>query len=158
MLKFDHFIATQILCEIKLWWIQKVQKRSFLAILEVLNFDFRKFEQLSSPKFTKIQSSESLELPNRTFLDRLNSPKLDFTQNRSGSKRIKFWHCQALTSHFESFWSIVCGLKILQLFQMACLTTCWVTGFVMTSLTLLFVTYCENCQCLDPSIAWTTTT
>ena len=28
-------------------------KMSFLAILEVLNFDFSKFEQLSSPKFTE---------------------------------------------------------------------------------------------------------
>ena len=36
---------------------------SFLAILEVLKFDFSKFEQLSSPKFTKFQSSESLKLP-----------------------------------------------------------------------------------------------
>ena len=26
---------------------------SFLAILEVLNFDFSQFQQLSSPKFTK---------------------------------------------------------------------------------------------------------
>ena len=34
-------------------------KISFLALLEVLNFDFSKFEQLSSPiltKFTKVQS------------------------------------------------------------------------------------------------------
>ena len=29
------------------------QKMSFLAILEFLNFDFSKFEQLSSPTFTK---------------------------------------------------------------------------------------------------------
>ena len=42
-----------------------------------------------------------------TFLDRLNSPKFDFTQNRSGGKIIKFQQIQALTSHFESFWSIV---------------------------------------------------
>ena len=28
-------------------------KRSFSAILEVLNLDFSKFEQFSSPKFTK---------------------------------------------------------------------------------------------------------
>ena len=34
---------------------------SFLAISEVLNFDFGKFEQLSSAKFTKFQSSESLK-------------------------------------------------------------------------------------------------
>ena len=42
-----------------------------------------------------------------TFLDRLNSPKLDFMQNRSGGKIIKFQQSQVLTSHFEIFWSIV---------------------------------------------------
>ena len=40
---------------------------------------FGKFEQLSSPKFIKIQSPESLEMQKMTFLDSLNSPKLDFT-------------------------------------------------------------------------------
>ena len=67
-----------------------------LTILEVLDFDFSKFEQLSSPKFTEIQSSASLKLP-----------KCDFMQNRSGSEIIKFQQSLALTSHFESFWSIV---------------------------------------------------
>ena len=42
-----------------------------------------------------------------TFLDCFNSPKFDFTQNQSGGKIIKFQQSQALTSHFESFWSIV---------------------------------------------------
>ena len=42
-----------------------------------------------------------------TFLDRLISPKCDFTQNRSGGKIIKFQQSQALTSHFEIIWSIV---------------------------------------------------
>ena len=41
------------------------------------------------------------------FLDRLNSPKFDFMQNKSGGKMMKFQHSQALTSHFESFLSIV---------------------------------------------------
>ena len=45
-----------------------------------------------------------------TFLDRLNSPKFDFMQNQSGGKIIKFQKSQALTSNFESFWSITqCG-------------------------------------------------
>ena len=44
-----------------------------------------------------------------TFLDRLNSPKFDFKQNRSGGKIIKCQQSQALTSHLESFWSIVEG-------------------------------------------------
>ena len=42
-----------------------------------------------------------------TFLDCLNSPKCDFTQNKSGGKIDKFQQSQALTSHFENFWSIV---------------------------------------------------
>ena len=42
-----------------------------------------------------------------TFLHRFISPKLDFTQNLSGGKMIKIQQSQALTSHFESFWSIV---------------------------------------------------
>ena len=55
-------------------------KMSFLALLEVLNFDFfSKFKPLSSPKFTTIPSSQSLKLPKMTFLDRLNSPKFDLT-------------------------------------------------------------------------------
>ena len=42
-----------------------------------------------------------------TFLDRLNSPKCYFLQNRSGGKIIKFQQSQALSSHFEIIWSIV---------------------------------------------------
>ena len=41
------------------------------------------------------------------FLECLNSPQLDFTQTQSGGKIIKFQQSQPLTSHFESFWSIV---------------------------------------------------
>ena len=42
-----------------------------------------------------------------TFQNRLDSPKFDFMQNQCGGKIIKFQQSQALTSHFESFWSIV---------------------------------------------------
>ena len=52
--------------------ISKCPKMSFLPILVVLNFDFSKFEQLSSPKFEKIQYSESLKLPKMTFIDLLS--------------------------------------------------------------------------------------
>ena len=48
-----------------------------------------------------------------TFLDRLNLPKFDFTQNRSDGNIIKFQQSQALNSHFESFWSIVKELATL---------------------------------------------
>ena len=51
-------------------------KMFILTCLEVLNFDFSKFEQISSPKFTRIQSSESTKLPKMTFLESLNRPKL----------------------------------------------------------------------------------
>ena len=68
---------------------------------------FSQFEQLSRPNSTKNQSSESLKLPKMTYLDRLNSPKFDFTSFRIGGNMIKFGQSQALTSHFESFWSIV---------------------------------------------------
>ena len=41
-----------------------------------------------------------------TFLDSLNLPKFDFTQNQSNGKIIKHQQSKALTSHFESFWII----------------------------------------------------
>ena len=44
-----------------------------------------------------------------TFLDRLNSPKFDFTQNWSGSKINKF-EVKPI-SHFENFWSLVQYLR-----------------------------------------------
>ena len=71
---------------------------------------FSKFDHFSSAKVTKIQSSESLKLPKMSFLDRLNLPKMDFTQIMSTGKMIKFQQSQALTSHFESFRSIVPAL------------------------------------------------
>ena len=75
MLKFYHFTATLILREITFWGVKTVQNVNW-TILEVLNFDFCKFEQISSPQFTKIQSSASLKLPLMTFLDRLNPPNV----------------------------------------------------------------------------------
>ena len=118
-----HYTMLQKLskCEVKAWlclyliilqplWFcvnSYGPKLSILAILEVLSFDFGKFEQFSSPNFTKIQSSESLKLSKMTFLDHLNSQKFDFTQKQSGGKIVKFQQSPALTSHFESFWSIV---------------------------------------------------
>ena len=53
--RYSDFMWNQILVN------SNIPKMSFLAILEILNFDFSKFVHLSSPKFTKIQSSESLK-------------------------------------------------------------------------------------------------
>ena len=58
MLKFDYFTATPILREITFLGNSNGPKMSFLAIIEVLNFDFSKFEQLSSTKVTKISKFE----------------------------------------------------------------------------------------------------
>ena len=41
---------------------------SFLAILEVLNFDFSKSEQLSSPKFTKNSKFRTSEIVKNNIL------------------------------------------------------------------------------------------
>ena len=53
LLKFDDFTATQILREIIFLVNSNGPKMLFLTILEVVNFDFSKFEQLSSAKFAK---------------------------------------------------------------------------------------------------------
>ena len=72
-----------------------------LTIFEVLNLNF--FEQLSSQKFTIIQCSESLKLPKRTFLNRLNSTKFDFTEDWTGSKMIKISTKSSLNLTFSKF-------------------------------------------------------
>ena len=93
LLKFDNLTATYS----NFTWNQisansNCPKMLFLAILEVLNFDFSKFEQLSSSKFTK------------------NSKFRVSKITKSCSKIIKFQQSQALTSHFESYWSIVSSM------------------------------------------------
>ena len=50
------------------------QKTSFLAILEVLNFDFSKFEQLSSPKFTKNSKFRVYEIGKNDTFRPIESP------------------------------------------------------------------------------------
>ena len=79
LLKYDNLTITQILREIKFWRIQMVKKCQFWQFYWFWILIFSKFEHLLSPKFTKIQCSEPLKLPKMTFLDRLNSPKFDFT-------------------------------------------------------------------------------
>ena len=71
----------------------------FLFLVNLSNFQV--------PNLPNIQSSESLKLPRMTFLDHLNLTKLGFTENLTGGKIIKCQQSQTLTSHFESFWTIV---------------------------------------------------
>ena len=53
-----------------------------------------------------------------TFFDRLNSPEFDFTLNQSSRQIEKCLHRVALTSHFESFWSIVIEVLFSCIFQL----------------------------------------
>ena len=106
LLKFDNFTTTSILHEIKFWRTQTVQKchlwqfwRAELWILVNLGL-----ESCSNWQKSKFLTSKIAKM---TFLDCLNSPNFDFIQNLSGGKIIKFQQSQALTSHFEIFWSIV---------------------------------------------------
>ena len=78
---------------------------SFLALLEVLNFDFS-FSHYSGSKFTKIQKLRVSEIVKMAILEIQNLPKLI-------SRKIE-WHKSilellALTSHFHSSRSIVQG-------------------------------------------------
>ena len=85
----------------------KGQKVSFLALLEVLKFNFSKFEQFFKAQIYQNSKFSIFKNAKMTFLDRLNSQKFDFTQNWNGCESIKYQQSPALTSHFESFWSIV---------------------------------------------------
>ena len=57
------------------------------------------FEQLSRPKIAKIAKND--------IFGPFEFAKIWFHVNQSGGKMIKFQQSQCLTSHFESFWSIV---------------------------------------------------
>ena len=82
---------------------------SILAILEGLNFDFSKFELLSSPKYiyqtSKFQVSK---IAKEDIFWLFEFAKIcSNVKAERGGKMIKHQQSQALTSHFESFWSIV---------------------------------------------------
>ena len=79
-----------------------------MALLEVLNFVYSKFEPFFKTYFTKNQNSEPLKLPKMTFVDCLNSPKLDFTQNWSAQcwffapKLCIFWNLEKIQTASRS--------------------------------------------------------
>ena len=80
-------------------------KISFWAILEVLNFEFSKFEQLPSSKFTKNSKFRVSKIAKNDIFGLFDYAKIFFQVKIN--KIIKFQQSQALNSHFESFWSIV---------------------------------------------------
>ena len=55
LLKFDHFTATQILCEIKFWWIQTVQIVIFAKFRDSELWIFGKFGTWKLLKFAEIK-------------------------------------------------------------------------------------------------------
>ena len=67
-------------CHSDFTWIQILVNSNIQKNVIFGNFrGFSQFQQVSSPKFIKIQSLESLNLPKMTFLDHTNWSKLDFT-------------------------------------------------------------------------------
>ena len=74
--------------------ILEVQKLPFLAVLEVPNFDFDKF--LTS-KIHKNQNSEPLKIAKIVVFETSKYVKIDFTENLSGRKILKFQHCERQT-------------------------------------------------------------
>ena len=105
-LRLVDFTTTPILGEIKIWRIQTVKIVIFdnfrhSELWSLVNFWLKSCSYWLKSKF------RTSKIAKMTFLDCLKMPKFDFTQNRSDSKIIKYYQSQTLTSHFESFWSIV---------------------------------------------------
>ena len=90
---YDHFTATQILYEIKFWRIQTVQKCCFWQSLRCQVYQKSKF------RVSKVAKND--------IFGPFELAEIWFLLNLSGGKMIKFEQSQALTSQFESFWSIV---------------------------------------------------
>ena len=55
---------------------------SFMAILEVLNFDFSKFEQLSSPKFTKNSKFWASKFANNGIFGQFEFTKIQSSESK----------------------------------------------------------------------------
>ena len=95
-----------------LWFYVKSHFGEFKRSKIVIFGNFRDFEFLENMGLesctnllkSKFRTSNIVKI---NILDCFNSPKLDFAQNWSQGKMIKFAHHASLTSHFDSFWSIV---------------------------------------------------
>ena len=78
-MKFDHLTATPTLREIPSSQFLKLPKMTFLAILETVNLEFWYIRDFKVAQIYQNHNSEPLKLQKMTLLDRLNSPKFDFT-------------------------------------------------------------------------------
>ena len=79
----------------------------FFTILGTLNFEFLYIWAIEIAEIYKNLNSEPLKLEKKTIFELPNLWKLISRKSLSSSKIIKFQQSEALTSHFESFWSIV---------------------------------------------------
>ena len=68
-------LATQILREIK-FWLFKLSKKSFLAFLEVLNFDVSNFEPFLKSQIYQNSNLRDSEIVKMAIFDIQNLPKL----------------------------------------------------------------------------------
>ena len=106
---FFEFTATQILREIKFWChqtVEKCQSCQFLRSWIVIFSRFSNFSTTNIPNF-KVQSFQNWQIWHFwTFSIHQNliSRKIWVAVELSNFNKVK-----ALTSHFESFWSIVFG-------------------------------------------------
>ena len=123
--------------------ISNCPKISFLAILKVLNLDFSQFEQLTSPKFTKIQISESLKQKWHVWTVWIHQNLMPH-KNWSGGKIIKYQQSQALTSQFESFWSIVQKYSVW--IMIGRVSTVWVIKWCFKTRLGYFARLCKSLQ------------
>ena len=91
MWKFQDFSITQILCEIN-YRDSKSAKSAFLTHLEALNFDFYEYLHWKAATYqiNKIQHPKTGK--NNNFRPSRFS-KIDFTENLSDRKILKFPHC-----------------------------------------------------------------
>ena len=85
---------------------------SFLAILETLNFEFLVNLGLESCSNLLKSNFRTSKIAKNDVFGPFEITKFDFTKIRSGCRIIKFRQSQAITSHFESYWSIVNVKKI----------------------------------------------
>ena len=106
MWKSHDFSITQILREIKFWQIQTVQKCHFgnFRDSELWIWENLGFESCSNVLKIKIHTSK---MAKNDIFGPFEFAEIWFHVKSDGGKVIKLHQSQALTSHFQSVWSIV---------------------------------------------------
>ena len=123
LLKFDNFSATPICVKSNFGQFKRSKNVIFgnfrdLELWNLVNLWLESCSNLLKSKFltSKIAKNDIFGL--------FEFVKIDFSQNQRGGKIIYFQQSQALTSHFESFWSIVLNV-VLTIFVGQNSFDCW---------------------------------